>query len=92
MKLNALKFALAAGINLSLMGALITIAALFKVPGCLEFAEVLVKLYGPYGYSISWAGVVIGAFWGFVEGFVHIGLLGWIYNKLLDCKKEEVKK
>jgi hypothetical protein len=83
MKLNALKFALAGGISVSIMAALMTIAAIVKIPGCVEFSSHLESFYGFYGYSISWFGVIVGAFWGFVEGFVHIGFLGWIYNKLL---------
>jgi hypothetical protein len=26
---------------------------------------------------------VIGAFWGLVEGFVHLGIFAWLYNLLL---------
>lgn len=37
---------------------------------------------GFYGYSISGFGILIGAFWGFVEGFVHLGIFALIYNYL----------
>jgi hypothetical protein len=83
MKLNALKFALAGGISISLMATLVTLSALLKWPGYVEFAQGLSKIYGAYGYSVTWTGVFVGAFWGFLEGFVHIGLIGWIYNKLV---------
>jgi hypothetical protein len=82
MKLNNLKFALAGGIWLAACAALATVAALVGIPGFGEFTAILVKFYGYYGYSVSWLGVAVGAFWGFVEGFVHLGIFAWIYNKL----------
>jgi len=86
MKLNALKFALAGGIYLAACAALATIAALLGIPGFPEFTGFLVNVYGFYGYSVSWLGVIVGAFWGFVEGFVHIGIFAWIYNLLTKQK------
>jgi hypothetical protein len=83
MKLNALKFALAGGISVSIMVVLTTVAAILRIPGYVEFSVILESFYGFYGYSVSWLGVIVGAFWGFVEGFVWTGLLGWVYNKLV---------
>lgn len=62
--------------------ALATIAAMLNVPGFPEFVGFLVKVYGSYGYSVSWFGALVGAFWGFIEGFIHLGAFAWIYNKL----------
>jgi len=81
-KLNALKFALAGGIYVGLCAALMTLASLLHIPGMFEFTSLLAQFYGPWGYSVSWFGIVTGAFWGFVEGFVHLGLFAWLYNKL----------
>jgi hypothetical protein len=50
--------------------ALATICALLGVPGFKPFTDLLVQFYGFYGYSVSSAGIVIGAFWGLIEGFV----------------------
>ncbi len=78
-----MKFALAGGIWIGGCAALATIAALLGVPGFPEFVSVLEKIYGFYGYSVSWVGVIAGAFWGFAEGFIHLGVFAWIYNKLV---------
>lgn len=86
MKLNTLKFALAGGIYCAGCLAFVTILALLNVPGFLECAKLLTSFYGFYGYSVSWVGVIVGALWGFVEGFVHIGIFAWIYNKLIGEK------
>lgn len=83
MKLNVLKFALAAGIWLAICLILMTVSAMLNIPGFPEFAKSLVNIYGPYGYSVSWLGILVGAIWGFIEGFVHFGILAWIYNKLV---------
>lgn len=33
-----------------------------------------------YGYSFSWAGAFIGAFWTFIYGFFIGVALAWLYN------------
>lgn len=81
-KINTLKLALAGGIWLGICGLLITIFAVINVPGFESSAELMNRFYEPYGYSISWLGSIVGAFWGFVEGFIHLGFLAWIYNQL----------
>jgi len=82
MKLNVKKFALAGGIYVGACAAALTAGALLNVPGLPQFAAMLASFYGPWGYSVSLPGVFIGAFWGFTEGFVHLGLFAWLYNKL----------
>jgi hypothetical protein len=82
MKFNSLKFALTGGILGAIGFSLCTIATLLNIPGFMPFAQLLEQGYRSYGYNISWAGVIIGAFWGFMEGFIWIGAFGLIYNKL----------
>jgi hypothetical protein len=77
-----LRFAVAAGLFLSLHAVIITISALAGIPGMRPFAELLTQFYGAYGYSISATGVVAGAVLGFLEGFVHFGIFGLIYRWL----------
>lgn len=33
-----------------------------------------------YGYSFSWLGALVGAFWAFIYGFFFGVFLAWIYN------------
>ena len=80
--MNTKKIALTFGIYLSGCTALSTVASLLNVPGFPQFTKILVDIYGPWGYSISIPGIFIGAFWGFIEGFVHFGIIGLIYNKI----------
>ena len=81
-KINALKFALAGGIWLSIIGFSSTILAIFNIPGFLAFGNFLTQIYGSYGYSISWGGSIVGALWGFSEGFIHLGFFALLYNWL----------
>jgi hypothetical protein len=30
---------------------------------------------------------VVGALWGFVEGFVHFGIFAWLYNLVLGRRE-----
>lgn len=82
-RLDALSFALAGAIYGTAFMALATIAALVGIPGFRPFADFVVQFYGSYGYSVSPLGVIVGAFWGFVEGFVHFGIFALLYNLLL---------
>lgn len=43
--------------------------------------EVLESVY--VGYGATWAGIAIGALWGFADGFIGGFLVGWVYNYLL---------
>jgi len=82
-KLDTLRFALAGGIYGAGCVALATICSLLGVPGFRPFTDLLSQFYGFYGYSVSSTGVVVGAFWGLLEGFVHFGIFAWLYNLLL---------
>ena len=80
MKSNVLKLALTGGIYVAIVFALATVAGILKIPGFVELADFLKIFYGSYGYSVTWLGVIVGAFWGFCEGFFHVGLFALIYN------------
>jgi hypothetical protein len=82
-KLDTLSFAIAGAIYGAALVALATIAALLGIPGFRPFADLLTQFYGFYGYSVSALGVVVGAFWGLIEGFVHFGIFAWLYNLVL---------
>ena len=69
--IHKLALGVAAGIVFGLLMAAVTIAALIINEGAGERATYLGLLNNYfYGYSVSPAGVLIGAFWGFFVGFV----------------------
>lgn len=84
--INLVKFAEAGGVTFAAVFALSTVMSLLNVPGFPPFNAMLSAFYGPYGYSVSWAGVVVGAFWGFLEGAVWFGIFATVYNWLLKRK------
>jgi hypothetical protein len=86
-KLDTLSFAVAGAIYGAAIVALATIAALVSITGFRPFADLLTQFYGFYGYSVSAFGVAVGAFWGFVEGFVHFGIFALLYNTLLGRRQ-----
>lgn len=45
-----------------------------------DFVETLSSLY--FGYEPTILGSVIGAAWGFVDGFIFGVLVAWLYNLL----------
>ncbi len=44
------------------------------------FLGLFTSLY--WGYKITWLGGIVGAIYGFVDAFIGLYLLAWIYNKL----------
>jgi hypothetical protein len=86
-KLDTLSFAIAGAIYGAALVALATIAALLGIPGFRPFADLLTQFYGFYGYSVSALGVVVGAFWGLIEGFVHFAIFAWLYNLVLSRQR-----
>ena len=71
--LHKLCLGLAVGVALAAVVALATVVHLLRSPDE-PFPLVLLAQYMP-GYSVSWAGALIGAAWGFFSGFV----IGWFF-------------
>jgi hypothetical protein len=46
----------------------------------LDFLVVLRSVYP--GYSISIIGSIIGLLYGFLDGVIWFGLIGWFYNRI----------
>jgi len=81
-KLKTLKFALAGGIWLGFIFIFLIIFSILNVPGFVPLSEFINQIYGPYGFSISWGGLIMGGILGFAEGFVQFGIIALIYNWL----------
>jgi hypothetical protein len=72
---------LAGGIVSAIFVAVVTIAGIFGYFP--EYTSLIVSVYGILGYSLSWLGVLLGAIYAFVDGFIFTWLFAWVYNKLL---------
>ncbi len=74
---------LSLGILSALFVALLTLAAMYGVAGGFPvWVELMEGTYGFIGYSISWLGVLLGALYGFIDGFVLGALGSCLYNRL----------
>jgi len=80
MKLNAHKFALAAGVLWAVCMFLLTWIAM--ATGYAEGFLNLVSSVYPW-YSVSIGGSILGFIWGFIDGYVGCWLFAALYNKLL---------
>lgn len=83
MRLDAMKFGLAGAITVGACVALTTVAALFGVAGFTPLADWIATFYGPWGYGVSWLGVLAGFAYAFLDGGLLFGMLAWLYNRLL---------
>lgn len=79
MRISALKFGLAGGIVWGLVMFVMTVISHFTGYGMFWLAQWM-DLY--FGYDISLFGAVIGLLWGFVEGFLGLFLVAFVYNRL----------
>lgn len=77
---HKLALGIAAGLVCSLVLAAVTAFDLVARPGGPQL-ELLAQYF--YGYSVTWPGVAIGAFWGFVVGFVAGWFAAFVRNFVL---------
>lgn len=79
MKLDPNRLGIAAGIVWASVVLLVTLAGLWTGWGR-DLTSLLSSIYP--GYALSYGGALLGALYGFVDGFVGLYLIAWIYNKL----------
>jgi len=80
-KLNAVRFGVACGIISAIIVALTTLAGIFgAVP---TWTQLLTECYGIFGYSVSFIGLILGAFYAFIDGFIVAGVLILLYNRMI---------
>lgn len=77
--LNPLKLGIAGGILGALTMFIFTILAVYT-GYAVPFLSLMTSVYP--GYSISLVGSFVGLVYGFIDSFVCLFLLAWIYNKL----------
>ena len=78
--LDAKRLGLAGGIIQSVL--LVIISLIFNANGyAAEFMNLITTIYPGYALE-SMTGIIIGAFWAFLDGFIGLFLLAWLYNKL----------
>lgn len=75
------RLGIAGGILWSLSIFLCTILAIYTGYPT-QFLHLIASIYP--GYSISWSGSFIGLLYGFIDAFVGLFLLAWLYNKLIE--------
>ena len=73
-------FALAGGIVWAVGVLLLGLAALYIDGWGGAIVELLDSIY--IGYEATPIGSVIGAVWGFIDGFIGCAAFAWLYNKL----------
>ena len=77
MKYNAQKLAITGGIVWALTMFVTTLAAVYVHYG-IAFLDVMASIYP--GYTISLAGSIIGAIYGFFDVFICIHICSWVYK------------
>lgn len=80
MDLSVKAFSISGGVLMAIIKASVLFSAL-KLGYGITIANFMADLY--YGVAISVQGIVFGAMWGFVLGFLFFGLFAWIYNRFI---------
>lgn len=74
------------------LGVAVGFVVALLVAGATAFQVIAAPLDAPrlgllaqyfYGYTVTWPGVVVGAFWGFVTGFVAGWFMAFVRNFVL---------
>lgn len=79
MKINSVRLGISGGTVWGACMFLTTLDSLFLGYGT-EMLKAFESIYP--GYTISLSGALIGGAYGFVDMFVFLFLIAWIYNKL----------
>jgi hypothetical protein len=83
-RLHVWKFGLAGGKICALVVFITVLSGLYNVLGGFPMLNLFIlDMYGRLGFSISWAGAIIGAVYAFVDGFILAALFAWVYNRAL---------
>lgn len=82
MKINSCHLGLAGGILWGVCMFIFTLLAA-HTGYAYEFMALMESVYP--GYSISNIGSIVGLIYGFLDGFVGLFLLAWLYNTLGCC-------
>ncbi len=77
--INPKNLGLAAGIFWGVSMFILTILSMYT--GYANAWLVLTESFYP-GYTISWSGSILGLIYGFLDGFIGLYILAWLYNKL----------
>ncbi|QVL56717.1 MAG: bacteriophage holin [Simkaniaceae bacterium] len=82
--LKVSKFGLAGGV---LWGAMMFICTVLSIyTGYADTFLLAMKSCYP-GYSLTWGGAFLGLIYGFIDGFVGLAILAWLYNKFCGNSK-----
>lgn len=76
--LNAKGLGLAGGVLWGLAMFIFTVISIYTGYGTMWLA-LMADVYP--GYDITFTGSIIGLIYGFIDGFVGLFILAWLYNK-----------
>jgi hypothetical protein len=82
-KLHAVKFGIAGGLITALCVFVVTILGTLFSGYASHSTWILQEFYGFLGYKVCIGGALLGAVYGFIDGFIIIWFFAWVYNKLL---------
>jgi hypothetical protein len=79
--LSAKRLGIAGGILWGVMMFVMTLANIWFGYGTMWLA-LMADIYP--GYEVTYIGSIVGLVYGFLDGFVGLFIIGWLYNKISD--------
>lgn len=84
-----IRLGLAGGIVGGIANFILTLIALSSNYG----KEWLIRTYGIYpGYDVTIGGALVGLVFGFIQGFIVLAAIAWIYDMFLCCERGRCDK
>lgn len=77
--LNAKSLGMAGGVLWGLCMFLGTFVGMYATGYGVPYFELLTSIYP--GFELTVGGAFLGLFYGYLDGFISLFLLGWLYNK-----------
>jgi hypothetical protein len=81
-KITIIKIGLAGGIYNLLAVLFVSLIAQMHIRSLGRLTMLMMQKYGPFGYNLTFSGVVSGCLWALILGFIQFGMIALIFNIL----------
>jgi hypothetical protein len=81
-KITIIKIGLAGGLFNLLTVLFVSLVGQIHIRVFSRMVMLMMQKYGPFGYNLTFSGVISGCFWALILGFIQFGAMALIFNIL----------
>jgi hypothetical protein len=81
-KITIFKIGLAGGLYNLLALLFVSLVGQIHIRAFSRLTMMMMQKYGPFGYNLSFSGILSGCLWALILGFIQFGAIALIFNIL----------